>query len=200
MLAVAVGCGKASEPMADGAKVVTEKPVEKASVKEGWKELTAGGLTLTLPKDWRAIDLTTGDIKQALATAGLDQSMWGQVEQLAKNGAFKVFAAAPKPVDGFVDNVNVIELPTNQPLDVVLEENAKQMRAMGMKVGKTELLKDPDRGIIRSTQSMGGKPYHTYTALFVHKDRYYTVTFSSSSKTKAATEAIAAEACASAKF
>ncbi len=116
ILVLAVACLSCGEKSPQGtAPWALEAPAQK----EGWQTIKSAGFGLSVPQGWAAIDLTSGDMEEMLATLGSSSATFRQLEEQVRDaasaGAIKLFVF--HEIEGeteFAENLNVVvtEVPS----------------------------------------------------------------------------------------
>lgn len=192
------GCGKK-----DSEAVAPPTQVAGSSVPSGWKVTTAAGVSMALPPDWIAVDVSRPDVVQAVEHLGLvgqeGEALKQQIRQFAAHGVFRIVAFAPLTRGEYQSNanINVMPVPTSD-LKVVLDENEKAFEKAG-RVLESGILENPRRAVIvaeAQTQTPSGAPvlFVTQVHLMLRGQEQITVAFGSSPEQREAVKKIAEQA------
>lgn len=199
----------ASIALAGCGRVNTSTPLppptttSQSSIPAGWKLTKAGGVSLALPADWIAVDVSRPDVTQAVEHLGLKgqegEMMKQQIRSFASMGVFKILAFAPLKVGEFQSNVNVNVLPSpSADMKEMLEGNKRELAKAG-KILESGIVENPRRAVLVAemeypTPSGAPVKYVTQGHLFIRGQEQITITFSSSPENHVALKKIVDQA------
>ncbi|MCC7434320.1 MAG: hypothetical protein IT363_06510 [Methanoregulaceae archaeon] len=183
VLALAIcGCAK------DKAATAPPTTVNESAIPQGWKLASGGGVSMALPEDWIAVDVSRPDVAQSVEHLGLKgaegDALKQQIRKFASTGLFRIVAFAPVKPGEFQGNVNVSVMPIpTTDLNEVLKENRSQLSTAG-KVIESGIVDNPKRAVIvaeieQPTEYGVSVRYVTHVHLFVHGQEQITVSFGS---------------------
>lgn len=145
LLPLLVACGgkKADEPKTDPTSPAPTTSEATVTLPSGWKKITAddSGLELGTPGDWSALDakqLDNPESKKALDAYAKGVNLTtDQVMQILKQ--LDVMVMAPKPTNGFMENLNVVLVPTTDvPDEATLRTQFAQVNAEVLAASKVD--------------------------------------------------------------
>lgn len=128
------GCKK--EEVAANSTVISKPAVSTPASGGDGKEFTASGASINLPKDWTGVDLTKKDFDKAMdqGTTAENKDLMEKAKQAAASGMIKMMAFAPKEVNGFRDNLNLIIAPSSNTVKEEMDATVKVFEGGGRKV------------------------------------------------------------------
>jgi hypothetical protein len=198
-LILALACGRSK---------VTESGTETPSATPGWKDVKVAGIQLSVPNEWKLIDLTRADFEKMMDQAwGSDPNaakMTEMVKQAARSGMVKFLMMMPNvATSDFVPNLNLVVTPgQGMDLDKALEFNKQQMEQMAVKDSVIAIKRTfpfGEGGRLRSKLE-GQVPYVAVSYIFPHGSDHYTFTFSMLEQDEVELDKVAMQSLQTLKF
>lgn len=173
--------------------------VNESAVPSGWKVARGGGVSMALPPDWVAVDVSRPDVTQAVEHLGVTgaegESLKQQIRMFASTGVFRIVGFAPVKPGVFQTNVNVnvMPIPTTD-INEVLKENRNQLKSAGT-VLESGIVENPKRAVLvaeMEQQTTSGAPvkYIAQIHMFVRGQEQITLSFGSAPEARADTKKI----------
>jgi hypothetical protein len=131
LLVGVIGCNREHE------KIINAPRTESASSVGGWTDVSTSGIALRFPNDWKAIDLTTGDLEQIDRVFGSDPKfaeMRSRIRDAALQGTYKLMVFETATLgSGFATNCNVamVDRPGEETLEQAVDENLRDLSLRG---------------------------------------------------------------------
>jgi hypothetical protein len=135
----------------------TEGEPDDGDVPDGFTLLEGDGVAMAVPEDWVQIDAADA----SLTPEELAELYPGASPELLEQGlaAFEqgaVLVATEVTSDDFADNVNVLEAPTEVPLDVLEQQGEQEITSLGGEVASVERVGLPAGEAVRLAYSIDG--------------------------------------------
>jgi hypothetical protein len=135
----------------------TDGEPDDGELPEGLTRLEGDGVAMAVPEAWVQIDAADA----SLTPEELAELYPGASPELLEQGlaAFEqgaVLVATQVTSDGFADNVNVLEAPTEVPLDVLEQQGEQEITSLGGQVESVDRVELPAGDAIRLAYSIEG--------------------------------------------
>lgn len=182
-------------------KVATPPPtkVNESAIPQGWKVAKGGGVSMALPSDWVAVDVSKPDVTQAVEHLGVTgaegEQLKQQIRMFASTGVFRIVGFAPVKPGVFQTNVNVNVMPVpTADINVILKENLNQLKTAGTVI-ESGIVNNPTRAVLvaemeQPTTSGAPVKYIAQIHMFVRGQEQITLSFGSAPEAQAETEKI----------
>lgn len=187
-----VGCNKADDNALVTSTTTTnpsakEGVAKSAPIPAGWKTVTTkeDGISIGIPPNWSAIDLTVGDMRKAMEEASKDDprlaKVKGVVEHFVTNKSTKLMVLCQDPGQSFTRSLNIVKLPTQgSSMDELVRLNNDEMeKSFGIK-STTEKVKLPagDAVLSKSQLALGRGKISARSYMLIKGDSYFVITVS----------------------
>ena len=199
ILALAIaGCNSSG-----GSAAAPPAQVKTSAIPNGWKVAKGGGVSIALPGDWVAVDVSRPDVSQAVEHLGVKgqegEMLKQQIRTFASMGMFKIVGFAPLKQGVFQSNVNINIMPIpTADMNEMLKENKAQLAKAG-NVIESGIVENPKRAVLIAemeypTPSGAPVKYVTQGHLFIRGTEQITITFSSAPEAQAEMKKLADQA------